>query len=104
MAKGSVGMVQRITGPVVDILFQTNEIPDIFNAVNVQVNDELYTLEVLQHLGNGEVRCISMNPTDGMSRGMKVIDTGETITISVGEETLGRMVNVTGAPIAVPSA
>ena len=99
MAKGSVGMVQRITGPVVDILFQTNEIPDIFNAVNVQVNDELYTLEVLQHLGNGEVRCISMNPTDGMSRGMKAIDTGETITISVGEETLGRMVNVTGAPI-----
>ena len=99
MAKGSVGMVQRITGPVVDILFQTNEIPDIFNAVNVQVNDELYTLEVLQHLGNGEVRCISMNPTDGMSRGMKAVDTGETITISVGEETLGRMVNVTGAPI-----
>ena len=99
MAKGSVGMVQRITGPVVDILFQTNEIPDIFNAVNVQVNDELYTLEVLQHLGNGEVRCISMNPTDGMSRGMKATDTGETITISVGEETLGRMVNVTGAPI-----
>ena len=99
MAKCSVGMVQRITGPVVDILFQTNEIPDIFNAVNVQVNDELYTLEVLQHLGNGEVRCISMNPTDGMSRGMKAIDTGETITISVGEETLGRMVNVTGAPI-----
>ena len=99
MAKGSVGMVQRITGPVVDILFQANEIPDIFNAVNVQVNDELYTLEVLQHLGNGEVRCISMNPTDGMSRGMKAIDTGETITISVGEETLGRMVNVTGAPI-----
>ncbi len=99
MAKGSVGMVQRITGPVVDILFQSNEIPDIFNAVNVQVNDELYTLEVLQHLGNGEVRCISMNPTDGMSRGMKATDTGETITISVGEETLGRMVNVTGAPI-----
>ena len=99
MAKGSVGMVQRITGPVVDVLFEINDIPDIFNELNIQVNDELYTLEVSQHLGNGEVRCISMNPTDGMSRGMRAIDTGEPIKISVGEETLGRMVNVTGKPI-----
>ena len=92
-------MVQRITGPVVDVLFEINDIPDIFNELNIQVNDELYTLEVSQHLGNGEVRCISMNPTDGMSRGMKAVDTGEPIKISVGEETLGRMVNVTGKPI-----
>ena len=99
MAEGSVGMVQRITGPVVDILFSANEIPDIFNAVKIEVNDEIYTLEVSQHLGDGEVRCISMNPTDGMSRGMKATDTGEPIKISVGEETLGRMVNVTGSPI-----
>ena len=99
MAKGSVGMVQRITGPVVDVLFEINDIPDIFNELNIQVNDELYTLEVSQHLGNGEVRCISMNPTDGMSRGMKAIDTGEPININVGEETLGRMINVTGKPI-----
>ena len=99
MAKGSVGMVQRITGPVVDVLFDINEIPDIFNEINVQVNDELYTLEVSQHLGNGEVRCISMNPTDGMSRGMRAVDAGEPIKISVGTETLGRMVNVTGKPI-----
>ena len=99
MAKGSIGMVQRITGPVVDILFAPDEIPDIFNAINVEVNSEVYTLEVSQHLGNGEVRCISMNPTDGMSRGMKGADTGEPIKISVGEETLGRMVNVTGSPI-----
>ncbi|MBQ7860600.1 MAG: F0F1 ATP synthase subunit beta [Clostridia bacterium] len=99
MAKNSVGMVQRITGPVVDVLFEPFEIPDIFNAVNVKVNEEIYTLEVSQHLGNGEVRCISMNPTDGMSRGMTAVDTGEPIKISVGKETLGRMVNVTGAPI-----
>ncbi len=99
MAKGSVGMVQRITGPVVDILFEEKEIPDIFNAINVEVNAETYTLEVSQHLGKGEVRCISMNSTDGMSRGMKAIDTGEPIKICVGEETLGRMVNVTGKPI-----
>ena len=99
MAKGSVGMVQRITGPVVDILFDEFDIPDIFNAVNVTVNDEVYTLEVSQHLGKGEVRCISMNPTDGMSRGMTAFDTGEPIKICVGEQTLGRMVNVTGKPI-----
>ncbi len=99
MAAGSLGMVQRITGPVVDILFEANEIPDIFNAVNVEVNSEIYTLEVSQHLGHGEVRCISMNSTDGMSRGMKAVDTGEPIKICVGEETLGRMVNVTGKPI-----
>ena len=99
MAKGSVGMVQRITGPVVDVLFDINEIPDIFNAIHVNVNNEVYTLEVSQHIGGGEVRCISMNPTDGMSRGMRAVDTGETIKISVGEETLGRMVSVTGDPI-----
>ncbi len=99
MAKGALGMVQRITGPVVDILFSLDEIPDIFNAVNIEVKEKTYTLEVSQHLGNGEVRCISMNPTDGMSRGMQAIDTGEPIKISVGEETLGRMVNVTGKPI-----
>lgn len=99
MAEGSVGMVQRITGPVVDILFDQFDIPDIFNAINVEVKNEKYTLEVSQHLGNGEVRCISMNPTDGMSRGMKAVDTGAPIKICVGEETLGRMVNVTGKPI-----
>ncbi len=99
MSKASEGMVQRITGPVVDILFNENEIPDIFNAVTIKVKDEVFTLEVSQHLGNGEVRCISMNPTDGMSRGMIAKDTGEPIKICVGEEILGRMVNVTGKPI-----
>ena len=99
MAQNSVGMVQRITGPVVDILFKPDEVPDIFNAVHVTVGGEKHTLEVSQHLGDGEVRCISMNPTDGMSRGMEAVDTGAPIKICVGESTLGRMVNVTGAPI-----
>ncbi len=92
-------MVQRITGPVVDILFNENEVPDIFNAVTIEVNGELHTLEVSQHLGGGEVRCISMSATDGMSRGMKAVDTDAPIKICVGEETLGRMVNVEGKPI-----
>ncbi len=99
MAKGSVGMVQRITGPVVDVLFDKNELPDISHALTINVNGEEYTLEVLQHVGDGEVRCISMNPTDGMSRGLNVVDTGEPIKVSVGEQTLGRMINVVGKPI-----
>ena len=99
MAKGSEGMVQRITGPVVDILFENTDLPDIFHAVTIEHNGETFVLEVLQHLGNGMVRCISMHSTDGMSRGLTAVDTGEPIMISVGTETLGRMVNVIGEPI-----
>ena len=99
MAKGSVGMVLRITGPVVDILFDPFNIPDIFHAVTIEHNGETYVLEVSQHLGDGEVRCISMQSTDGMSRGLTAVDPGEPITVGVGEATLGRMVNVLGEPI-----
>ena len=99
MAKGSKGMVQRITGPVVDILFDSYDLPDIFHAVTIDHNGERFVLEVSQHLGNGEVRCISMHSTDGMSRGLTAVDTGEPIMVSVGEQTLGRMVNVIGEPI-----
>ncbi|MBQ8278716.1 MAG: F0F1 ATP synthase subunit beta [Roseburia sp.] len=99
MAKGSTGMVLRITGPVVDILFDTHDLPDIFHAVTIEHNGETFVLEVLQHLGDGMVRCISMQSTDGMSRGLTAVDTGAPLMLSVGEETLGRMVNVIGAPI-----
>ena len=99
MAKGSTGMVLRITGPVVDILFDAHDLPDIFHAVTIEHNGETYVLEVLQQLGDGVVRCISMHSTDGMSRGLTAVDTGAPIMISVGEETLGRMVNVIGEPI-----
>ena len=99
MAKGSVGMVLRITGPIVDILFANDNLPEIFNAVTIDHNGETYVVEVSQHLGNGEVRCISMHPTDGLSRGLTAVDTGAPIHVSVGEATLGRMVNVIGNPI-----
>ncbi len=92
-------MVLRITGPVVDVLFEQSEIPDIFHAVKIVKGGKTYMLEVSQHLGNGEVRCISMHPTDGLSRGLEAIDTGAPISVCVGEETLGRMVNVIGEPI-----
>lgn len=99
MAKGSKGMVLRITGPIVDILFEPSEVPDIFNAVTIEHMGVTHTTEVSQHLGNGEVRCISMHSTDGLSRGLAAVDTGAPITVAVGEQTLGRMVNVMGEPI-----
>ncbi len=100
MSEPNVGLVYRITGPVVDVQFDVGaDLPDIFHAVKIQDGDKTYTLEVLQHLGNGLVRCISMNPTDGISRGLRAIGTGMPITIGVGHHTLGRMVNVIGDPI-----
>ncbi|MBR6725592.1 MAG: F0F1 ATP synthase subunit beta [Clostridia bacterium] len=99
MSKDLRGILTRINGPVVDVRFDELCLPDIFNAIIVPNGDEVYTLEVLQHLGRGEVRCISMQTTDGMSRGMTAIDTGAPISVPVGDATLGRMVNVTGSPI-----
>lgn len=100
MSLGTTGIITRITGPVVDILFDNNsDLPDIFHAVEVENGDKKCTLEVLQHLGDGVVRCISMHPTDGLSRGMTATDTGAPISVPVGNETLGRMIDVTGRPI-----
>ncbi len=99
MAEGSIGMVQRVTGPIVDILFDTDSIPDIFHAVTITNKGKTTTLEVAGHLGSGEVRCISMSPTDGISRGLTAVDTGTPISVFVGPGTLGRMVNVLGEPI-----
>ena len=100
MSAGSKGILIRITGPVVDVRFPSPaDIPDIFNAVEVEVGSGRIVLEALQQLGNGEVRCISMSPTDGLSRGMAAVDTGKPISVPVGREMLGRMINVTGDPI-----
>ncbi|MDD4688243.1 MAG: F0F1 ATP synthase subunit beta [Eubacteriales bacterium] len=99
MPKGNKGIITRITGSVVDIYFDDNLIPDIFNAVTIVKDDKVFTLEVLQHLGGGGVRCISMHPTDGLSRGMTAEDTGYPISVPVGDTTLGRMTNVMGEPI-----
>ncbi|MBQ8400521.1 MAG: F0F1 ATP synthase subunit beta [Clostridia bacterium] len=99
MPKDSKGIITRINGPVVDIMFDDLALPDIFHAVVIPKNGETFTLEVLQHLSQSEVRCISMQPTDGLSRGMTAIDTGSPISVPVGSGTLGRMTNVTGDPI-----
>ena len=100
MSSGKKGLITRITGPVVDVTFpQVEETPELFNSLEVETKNGKLVLEVLQQLGNGTVRCISMHATDGLSRGMFAVDTGDPITIPVGEETLGRMLNVNGDPI-----
>jgi F-type H+-transporting ATPase subunit beta len=101
----SVGKVVQIIGPVVDVEFSEGELPPIYNAVQIisEGFDVLVpidvTAEVEQHLGEGRVRCVAMEPTDGMVRGMKAIDTGEPIMVPVGEKTLGRVINVLGKPV-----
>jgi F-type H+-transporting ATPase subunit beta len=100
MSAGNQGLITRIIGPVVDVTFpQVEETPELFNSLEVETRNGKLVLEVLQQLGNGTVRCISMHATDGLSRGMFATDTGDPITIPVGEETLGRMFNVNGDPI-----
>ena len=99
MPKDAKGIITRINGPVVDIMFADLALPDIFHAVVIPTEKATFTLEVLQHLSQNEVRCIAMSPTDGLSRGMTAIDTGSPITVPVGSGTLGRMTNVTGEPI-----
>ena len=99
MSKERTGIITRINGPVVDVLFDNLDLPDIFHALVIPKGEQRFTLEVLQHLSPGEVRCISMHPTDGLSRGMTAIDTGAPISVPVGQGTLGRMTNVMGDPI-----
>ena len=100
MSSGTKGLITRIIGPVVDVTFpEPGETPEIFNALEVDTGNGKLVLETLQQLGDGVVRCISMHATDGLSRGMFAMDTGECITIPVGEKTLGRMLNVSGDPI-----
>ena len=100
MSAGNIGTISRISGPVVDVQFpEHSNVPDIFHAVEVTINGSVHVLECLQQLGNGEVRCISMRPTDGMSRGMEAVDTGAPISVPASEGMLGRMINVTGEPI-----
>lgn len=91
----SMGHIVQIIGPVVDVEFPPQHLPDIYDAL--KISD--LTLEVQQHLGEGVIRCVSLGPTDGLKRGTTVKNTGEPITVPVGTETLGRIFNVSGQPI-----
>ncbi len=103
----SKGRVVQVIGPVVDVEFPKGELPKIYNAIRVEAPEDKktgrpeirLTLEVAQHLGENRVRAVAMSSTDGLVRGMEVTDTGAPITMPVGKETLGRLINVLGEPV-----
>jgi F-type H+-transporting ATPase subunit beta len=101
----SIGQVVQVIGPVVDVQFEEEKLPAIYNAIRItsegfDVPVEIDIIaEAQQHLGEGRVRCVAMKPTDGIVRGMKAFDTGSGITVPVGQATLGRVMNVLGEPV-----
>jgi len=100
----NVGKITQIMGAVVDVEFEDSSLPPIYNALQVTnptINDQEWNLilEVAQHLGENTVRCIAMDSAEGLVRGVPVRDTGNVITVPVGEETLGRILNVVGEPV-----
>ena len=105
MAEQQVGRVIQVIGPAVDVQFEEGHLPAIYNAVRIVDNKELgkvpidVVVEVANHIGEGQVRCVAMKPTDGMVRGMKAFDSGAPISVPVGEQTLGRILNVLGEPV-----
>lgn len=96
---GATGEIIQVMGPVVDVLFDQEELPNLYDALEVETKDGTLTLEVHKHLGLSEVRAISMGSTDGLSRGDEVTATGSPISVPVGKPVLGRMFDVTGTPI-----
>lgn len=94
-----IGEIVAVIGPVVDIRFSEENLPQLLNAIEIDNKGERLVVEVAQHVGDDTVRCVSMGPTDGLIRGMKAKNTGDPITVPVGEATLGRLFNVLGEPI-----
>jgi F-type H+-transporting ATPase subunit beta len=99
MSKTNNGIITQVIGAVIDVKFPAGHLPAILNALETQNDGKRLVLEVAQHLGEGEVRTIAMDSTDGLTRGQEVTDTGTAISVPVGRETLGRIMNVVGEPI-----
>jgi F-type H+-transporting ATPase subunit beta len=99
LEKTKTGTITQIVGVVVDVEFSTGNLPSIYNALTLEHDGKTLTLEVAQHLSESSVRAISLGSTDGLARGSVVTDTGAAISVPVGDDTLGRMFNVTGQPI-----
>jgi F-type H+-transporting ATPase subunit beta len=97
--KTDLGHILQVIGPTFDVRFEPEFLPNVLDAVIVKVGDREIVAETAQHLGNNLVRCIALDSTDGIVRGMEVKNTGKPITVPVGRETLGRMFNVLGNPI-----
>ncbi len=95
----NIGTICQVIGPVVDIEFEQDHLPDLLNAIKIENGEETLTVEVAQHIGDEVVRCIALGTTDGLKRGMDARDTGAAISVPVGDKTLGRMFNVLGEPI-----
>ncbi|MDD5899242.1 MAG: F0F1 ATP synthase subunit beta [Clostridia bacterium] len=99
MSKQNIGKVVQVIGPVLDIRFEDGQLPELLSAIDIQNGDKKIVAEVAQHVGDNVVRCISMNATDGMVRGLDAVDTGSPITVPVGNECLGRIFNLLGQAI-----
>ena len=104
MAEKNVGRVVQVIGPVLDVEFDPEQLPEIYNALHLEAttdtgDDISLVAEVQQHIGRGQVRAVAMSSTDGVVRGMDVVDTGDYITIPVGKPALGRILNVIGEPV-----
>ena len=99
MAEGTKGKVIQIIGTVVDVEFPPDEMPDLFNGLEIELHNEKLILEVEQHVGNNWVRCLAMGATEGLTRGAEVVDSGQPIAVPVGPASLGRLFNVTGDPL-----
>lgn len=95
----NIGKVVQIIGPVIDIKFNSDYLPDIYNAIEIDAGDRKVITEVEQHIGDDIVRTIAMEGTEGLKRGMKALDTGKPIQVPVGKSSLGRLFNVLGKPI-----
>ena len=95
----NTGIVKRIIGPVIDIQFEDSEMPQLLDAIKIEMEDHIVVAEVAQHVGDSTVRCIAISSTDGMKRGLKAINTGAPIEVPVGNDVLGRLFNVLGEPI-----
>src|SRR6218665_696968 len=96
---GATGKVTQVIGAVVDVAFEEGQLPAILNALETDNNGNRLVLEVAQHLGENSVRTIAMDSTEGLVRGQPVTDTGAPISVPVGDETLGRIMNVIGEPV-----
>jgi len=95
----NLGKVIQIIGPIIDVKFDSENLPDLFNALEINAGDKKVIAEVEQHIGDDTVRAIAMESTEGLRRGMEVLDTGSSVSVPVGKEVLGRLFNVLGNPI-----
>ena len=95
----NIGTVIQVMGPVLDIRFPENSLPDLQNAIEIPNGETVIVAEVAQHVGDNVVRCIAMNSTDGLQRGTEATDTGASISVPVGDACLGRVFNLLGQPI-----